>query len=116
MASDPDPDQLRQLEDRIAKAKGIAPKGSANRPAYSQAQHAWRMVIELVSGLLIGFAIGYGLDRLFGTMPVLMVIFTLLGFAAGVRVMIRTAQELQAGAEQARTEAEQSARDKGNET
>lgn len=111
MASDPDPDQLRQLEDRIARAKGVAPKGSADQPAYSQAQHAWRMVIELVSGLLIGFAIGYGLDRLFGTMPVLMVIFTLLGFAAGVRVMIRTAQELQADAQ-----AEQSARDKGNKT
>ena len=98
MASDSDPDQLRALEDRIAKARGVAPKGSEPQPAYSQAQHVWRMVIELVSGLLVGFAIGYGLDRLFGTLPILLVIFTLLGFAAGVRVMIRTAQELQAAA------------------
>ena len=111
MASDPDPDQLRQLDARIAKAKGITPKGPVDQPAYSQAQHAWRMVIELVSGLLIGFAIGYGLDRLFDTMPVLLVIFTLLGFAAGVRVMIRTAQELQKSAQ-----AEQSAANEGNET
>lgn len=111
MASDPDPDRLRQLEQRIAKAKGITPKRTGDQPAYSQAQHAWRMVIELVSGLLIGFAIGYGLDRLFGTMPVLLVIFTLLGFAAGVRVMLRTAQELQTAAQ-----AEQSVRDEGNET
>ena len=33
---------------------------------YSQAQLAWRMVVELVAGLGIGFAIGYGLDSLFG--------------------------------------------------
>jgi len=95
MASDPDPKDLRALEERIAKAKGATATRPTEQPAYSQAQHAWRMVIELVSGLLIGFAIGYGLDRLFGTNPVLMIIFTLLGFAAGVRVMIRTAYELQ---------------------
>jgi ATP synthase protein I len=111
MAFDPDPDQLRKLEQRIAKAKGIAPQGPEDQPVYSQAQHAWRMVIELVSGLLIGFAIGYGLDRLFGTTPVLIVIFTLLGFAAGVRVMIRTAQELQNSAQAATA-----ATNEGNET
>ena len=111
MASDPDPDRLRKLEQRIAAAKGAAPQPPEDQPAYSRAQHAWRMVIEMVSGLLIGFGIGYGLDRLFGTTPVLMVIFSLLGFAAGVKVMLRTAQELQNSAQ-----AEQSARNEGNET
>ena len=55
---------------------------------------AW-MVIELVSGLGIGAAVGYGLDVLFGTLPVFLVGLTLLGFVAGVRVMLRTAKELQ---------------------
>ena len=55
------------------------------------------MVTELVAGLLIGFGIGYGLDVLLGTTPILLVLFTLLGFAAGVRVMMRTAAELAAG-------------------
>ena len=73
---------------------------------YSQAQHAWRMVIELVAGLGIGFVIGYGLDTVFGTMPFLLIAFTLLGFAAGVRTVIRTAQELQTRAEADRAEAE----------
>lgn len=62
---------------------------------YSQAQAGWRMVIELVTGLLVGFGIGYGLDSLFGTLPIFLVLFTMLGLAAGVRVMMRTAQELQ---------------------
>jgi len=53
------------------------------------------MVIELVSGLGIGFGIGYGLDVLIGTLPLMLVIFTLLGFAAGVRVMLRTAREVE---------------------
>jgi ATP synthase protein I len=62
---------------------------------YSQAQLAWRMVIELVAGLGIGFGIGYGLDSLLGTRPWLMVVFTLLGFIAGVKTMIRSAEEVQ---------------------
>ena len=62
---------------------------------YSQAQLAWRMVIELVAGLGIGFGIGYGLDTLFGTLPLLMVVFTFLGLAAGVQTMIRSAREIQ---------------------
>jgi ATP synthase protein I len=33
--------------------------------------------------VLIGFAIGYGLDRLFHTSPWLMLVFIVLGFASG---------------------------------
>ncbi len=96
MTDDPDPERLRQLEARIARAKVVdAPERQAS--GLGQAQYAWRMAIELVSGLGIGFGIGYGLDMVFGTLPFMMVLFSLLGFAAGVRVMIRTAQELQAG-------------------
>ena len=62
---------------------------------YSQAQLAWRMVIELVAGLGIGFGIGYGLDYLFGTKPILLVIFILFGFAAGIRTVIGTARDMQ---------------------
>jgi len=58
------------------------------------AQIGWRMVIELVSGLGIGAAMGYGLDVLFGTLPIFLVLLTLLGFAAGVQTMMRSAREL----------------------
>lgn len=93
-----DPDQTRQLaalEERIAAAKGAqAPKPRGDEH-YSAANLAWRMVIELVAGLGIGFGIGYGLDALFGTLPFLMVIFTFLGLAAGIKTMMRTAAEFQ---------------------
>ena len=94
----PDPDEiarLARLEARIDALKGKdAPKPHTDEH-YSQAQHAWRMVIELVAGIAIGFGIGYGLDSLFGTIPIFLVLFTLLGFAAGVKTMMRTARELQ---------------------
>ena len=96
MADDPDPDRLRALEARLAKTRGRAEPAAtgATGKALSQGEMAWRMVIELVSGMLLGLAIGFGLDWLFSTRPVFLLIFALLGFAAGVRVMLRTAKSM----------------------
>ena len=93
-----DPDQkqrLEQLETRIEAAKKAQEPTPRADEHYSQAQLAWRMVIELVVGLGIGFGMGYGLDVLFGTIPIFLVIFTFLGLAAGVKTMLRSAQEIQ---------------------
>jgi len=93
-----DPDQTKkmaELEARIAAARAAqAPKPRADEH-YSQAQLAWRMVIELVAGLGIGFGIGYGLDALFGTTPFLMILFIFFGLAAGIQTMMRSAKEVQ---------------------
>jgi ATP synthase protein I len=43
-----------------------------------------RVGIELVSALVVAVAIGYGLDRLFHTTPILTAVFVPLGGAAGV--------------------------------
>ena len=95
MAEEPDPDRLRDLEARLARLKG---QQQVERPqtgkAFSQGEMAWRMVIELVSGMVIGLSIGYGLDYVFGTMPIFLVIFSLLGFVAGVRTMLGTAKAM----------------------
>ena len=93
--TDPEQERLKQLEKRIEAAKAAqAPKPRADEH-YSMANMAWRMVIELVAGLGIGFGMGFGLDTLFGTTPFLLVIFTLLGLAAGIQTMLRTAKEVQ---------------------
>jgi ATP synthase protein I len=52
------------------------------------------MVLELVTGMMLGLAIGYGLDVLFGTRPFLLIIFALLGFAAGIKTMMGTAKQM----------------------
>lgn len=43
-----------------------------------------RVGVEMVSALVVSVAIGWGLDRLFGTKPIFMAVFVLLGGAAGV--------------------------------
>jgi len=94
--SDPhDPDRLKALEAKIAALKEPAQVKDHAEEHYSQAQLAWRMVIELVAGLGIGFGIGYGLDTLFGTMPIFLVLFIFFGLAAGVLTMMRSAKEVQ---------------------
>ena len=95
MSEPHDADRLKALEAKIAALKEPAEVKHHSEEHYSQAQLAWRMVIELVSGLGIGFGIGYGLDTLFGTQPFLMVLFILLGLAAGVLTMMRSAKEVQ---------------------
>ena len=96
MADESERERLIRLEERINRAKSAQEPRSGPEDHHTQAQAAWRMVIELVTGLLLGFGIGYGLDALFGTRPILLVLFTLLGFAAGVRTMLRTAEEIAA--------------------
>ncbi len=95
MPDAPDPKALEALQARINAAKADRNPGRRHHDHHSAAGAAWRMVIELVVGLAIGFGIGYGLDSLLGTIPIFLVLFTLLGFAAGVRTMMRTAAELQ---------------------
>ena len=90
---DEDAARLRDLEERLSR---MTPKPEAKAPmaGYDKAHVAWRMVIEIVAGIVIGCVIGYGLDHLFGTRPFLMILFIFLGFAAGIKVMMRSAAEL----------------------
>ncbi|AFO88988.1 F0F1 ATP synthase subunit I [Phaeobacter inhibens] len=95
VSQEPDKQRLAQLEAKLAEArKAQEPKPRVDEH-YSTANQAWRMVIELVAGLMIGFGIGYGLDLLLGTIPIFLVLFTMLGLAAGVKTMLRSAQEIQ---------------------
>jgi len=97
MSSDGDPtDRLKDLHDRIEAAKTTqAPPPRKRETKFAGAALAWRLMFELIVGIAIGCAMGYGLDRLFGTLPLFLIVFTLLGFGAGVRVMLQSAQEAQ---------------------
>ncbi len=95
MTDGPDPKRLDALEKRLTAAKKAQEPEAREESHISQAQVGWRMVSELVVGLLMGFGIGYGIDYLLGTQPWFILIFTMLGFAAGVRAMMRTAAEIQ---------------------
>ena len=87
-------ERLRALRLRVDQARAAQAPKPVTPDHHGQAQIAWRMVTEMVAGIGLGLAIGYGLDVVFGTGPVLLLLFTLVGFAAGVRVMLRTAEEV----------------------
>ncbi|WP_121061372.1 AtpZ/AtpI family protein [Chachezhania antarctica] len=99
--------RLAQLEAKLDAAKKARVPPPPKQDAHSQAQLAWRMVIELVAGLGIGFGLGYGLDTLLGTKPLFIVVFIFLGFAAGIKTMMRSAAEVQRASEAYAAEHEQ---------
>ena len=51
----------------------------------------FRLSSELVAGVVVGAAIGWGFDRLLSTTPFGLIVFLLLGFTAGVVNVVRTA-------------------------
>ena len=88
------------LQKRTARPEGIAPHSAAVNQAY-------RIVVELFGGVLIGLGLGFGFDRVFGTNPWGLIGGVLAGFALAVYMARRTANRLmaQAAAEQAAAEA-----------
>lgn len=90
---DADAARLRDLEGRLSRLTR-KPEAAGPMAGYDKAHVAWRMVTEIVAGIFLGGGIGYGLDRLFGTLPIMLILFILLGFVAGIKVMMRTAAEL----------------------
>lgn len=60
----------------------------------SPVRHLWRasmIGIHIVTSTFVGLAMGYWLDRLFGSEPWLTIIFLLIGIAAGFRDLFRFA-------------------------
>jgi len=74
-------DRLRTARQNKARAN---PSPSGARSDAAGLGFGLRAGMELVAAELVAGAIGYGLDHLFHTLPLFLVIFILLGGAAGV--------------------------------
>ena len=97
---DPDSRRLKQLEDDIRKARGPGEVRDQESPP-SKMGIAFRLVADLLAGVIVGGGIGWALDRVFGTSPILLILMFLVGAAAGIRNVMRTARAL--NEEQGRT-------------
>jgi ATP synthase protein I len=96
----PDPDRLTDLGRQLDEAQKRQAAG-AKRAAPSQAGIAGRFATELVAALVVGGGLGWGIDWLLGhfgfrTSPVFLVVFFVLGAAAGIRNVMRAATEINA--------------------
>ena len=88
--------RLEELDRRIAKARAAKePEKRSGSEKFHAMNMAWRMVMELVAGMAVGLAMGWGLDSLFGTLPLFLIVMGLFGFAAGIRTVLRSAKELE---------------------
>ncbi len=98
MAEQDEPPSIDQIEARLRAAR--AHDVAADRPdPGSQGRLAGmgmglRLATEVVVGVGGGAGVGWGLDHWLGTQPWLMVVFLLLGGAAGVLNAYRAARGL----------------------
>ena len=80
------PDDLKSLEERINKQRALeqrARKETKESEFAYATKTGFRVGTELVSGVLVGAALGYFLDKLFTTHPIFLVAGLFFGGAAG---------------------------------
>lgn len=86
--------RLDELSSRLAAEKGETSKSGKSSVSYQGASDyskGYRLASEFVAGVLVGAAVGFGLDKLFHTLPLFLIIFLLAGFGAGILNMSRAA-------------------------
>ena len=102
--SDRDQDGIRRrldtLGERLAEvqARHAPPPPPDSRARGEALGYALRLGVELVAGVAVGGFIGWALDRWLGSAPFLMVVFLVLGAAAGMMNVFRAATAMQAKA------------------
>jgi ATP synthase protein I len=91
--------RLGSLDQRLSEIRGSrkigtdqtgheSDDGAARASAMAR---GFRLSSELVAGVVVGAAIGWGFDRLLSTSPFGFIVFFLLGFVAGVVNVVRSA-------------------------
>ena len=91
--------RLGSLDHRLSEirhSRKIETDQSGNEQDAAQAKASamavgFRLSSELVAGVLVGAALGWGFDRLLSTSPWGFIVFFLLGFVAGVVNVVRSA-------------------------
>lgn len=96
-----DPDQtpeLPELKRRLGKVRDrrageIRKASSRSNGGASDIGVGVKVAVDLVAGVGFGGGIGWSLDWWLGTKPWLLVVFLMLGFAAGLLNVVRTANQ-----------------------
>jgi ATP synthase protein I len=102
LSESPDSDRLEKLKQRLDEAQRRQESGG-KRPPPTPMGIAGRLATELVGALVVGGGLGWGIDWLFGwfghhTRPVFLLVFLVLGIAAGIRNVFYAARQLNADA------------------
>ena len=86
--------RLRELEAQLDRKRDTAPdRGERFEECSSGAAlgRAFRMSTEFMAGIIAGGGLGWVLDHWLGTSPWCLIVFLMLGFAAGTFNVVRAA-------------------------
>ena len=86
--------RLQSMNKRLGRDDDAKAAREKAKPPNAGYGNAFRLSSEFMSAILVGVAIGYGIDWLVGTKPWAMILFLLLGFVAGVMNVLRAAGEM----------------------
>jgi ATP synthase protein I len=94
------PPSLEELGERLRKAQEIrTPPGQPPEPQSRQFGVAYRILVEMLAGVVVGGLLGWLLDHWLGTRPWLLMAMIVLGFAAGMSNVYRVTRQYAARAE-----------------
>jgi len=85
-----DRERLRTRLDRFKAGQSAMEDAPGPGGSMKGMAQGFKIASEFIAGIAVGGAIGWGVDSLFGTLPFGLVIFLLLGFAAGVLNVVRS--------------------------
>ena len=85
--------RLRNLGKRLGERRSDLGEEEVRNSAPSKpgVAMAMRLASDFIAGVVVGAALGWGFDRLFDTSPWGLVVLVLLGFAAGLLNVMRSA-------------------------
>ena len=94
----PSPTDLDDFEKKLAAAQARRSDKSDEkaRDDNSLLGMAWRLSTELLASVLVGMFLGWGIDTIFGTRPIGLLIGLGFGVAAGFMSVFRTAAAMDA--------------------
>ena len=85
--------RLSELRDsRKAETDQTGIEGEDGAARASAMARGFQLSSELIAGVVVGAAIGWGFDRLLSTSPFGLIVFFLLGFVAGVVSVVRSSR------------------------
>lgn len=80
--------RLERLGDSL-ETRRAAEEAANTRARPAGFAQATKIASEFVAGVIVGAGIGWGIDKVAGTSPWALIVFLLLGFAAGVLNVLR---------------------------
>ncbi len=78
---------IKEKENLIKTSENIEKRGNSIGMAF-------RLSTELVAGILVGSVMGWSIDKWLGSQPWFFLIFFILGIAAGIINVIKTAKNM----------------------